>query len=576
MKQLILTCIAVSCNLGLTAQTRQTPIKINQVGYYPQQEKYAIIEPTAKAKTFQIKDAKGHTVWRGKAIQTTISPFSKKQRQTINFSEITKPGNYTLVAGKYTHPITIQEHPYKDALTAAIKAFYLQRSGMAIEKLYAGKYAREAAHMDTEVMVHPSAASKDRPSRTIISSPKGWYDAGDYNKYIVNSAFSIGLMLQSYQLNQAYLSNISTNIPESSNTIPDILDEIMYNLEWMMSMQDPTDGGVYHKLTTPNFEGFVMPKDCHQQRYVVQKSTAATLDFAATMALAARIYKSYPQYNKFCQEAIQAAERAYAWAVKNPTVYYDQDSINEKFSPKIATGTYGDSHAEDEVFWAATEMYLTTKENAYLEQAKQFAPSRFSIPTWGQVEGLGLLQWLNQGILNTPEASLFPMKNIKESLKQLCDQDIQTLNGSSFHSIFGNQASDFIWGSNSEKCAGRGIAQMYQYALSKDNRYKDAALSAIDYLFGRNATGYCYLTGFGTQQVMHPHHRISEADGITAPLPGLLAGGANAGKEDAATAPPYSSDAPDECYQDNMGSYASNEIAINWNAYLVALLGWMR
>lgn len=117
---------------------------------------------------------------------------------------------------------------------------------------------------------------------------------------------------------------------------------------------------------------------------------------------------------------------------------------------------------------------------------------------------------------------------------------------------------------------------MYEYALShQDRKYKEAALSTIDYLFGRNATGYCYLTGFGTQQVMHPHHRISAADGIQAPLPGLLAGGANAGKQDAANVPPYSS-SPDEAYQDHEGSYASNEIAINWNAYIVALLGWMK
>lgn len=573
MKQLILTCIALSSVIGSHAQN---PIKVNQVGYYPQEAKYATIEPLVKSKTFQIRDAKGHIVWKGKAIQTTTSPFSKKQRQTINFSKITQPGTYLLTAGKYSQPITIKEQPYQDALTAAIKAFYLQRSGMAIEKQYAGDYAREAAHLDTEVMVHPSAASKERPARTILSSPKGWYDAGDYNKYIVNSAFSIGLMLQSYQLNQNYFNSIHTNIPESTNQIPDLLDEIMYNLEWMLTMQDPSDGGVYHKLTTPNFEGFVMPKDCHQQRYVVQKSTAATLDFAATMALSARIYNAYPQYQKFCQQAIQAAERAYAWAAKNPTVYYDQDGINEKFSPKISTGTYGDNHAEDEFFWAATEMYLTTKENAYLEQAKQFAPTRFSIPSWGQVEGLGLLQWLNQDILSTPEKDKFPIEAIKESLKEQCEQDIQALSTSSFHSVFGNKASDFIWGSNSEKCAGRGIAQMYQYALSKDNRYKDAALSTIDYLFGRNATGYCYLTGFGTQPVMHPHHRISTADSIAAPIPGLLAGGANAGKQDAAFVPPYPSDAPDECYQDNTGSYASNEIAINWNAYLVALLGWIQ
>ena len=216
MKQLILTCIALSSVIGSHAQN---PIKVNQVGYYPQEAKYATIEPSAKSKTFQIRDAKGHIVWKGKAIQTTTSPFSKKQRQTINFSKITQPGTYLLTAGKYSQPITIKEQPYQDALTAAIKAFYLQRSGMAIEKQYAGDYAREAAHLDTEVMVHPSAASKERPARTILSSPKGWYDAGDYNKYIVNSAFSIGLMLQSYQLNQNYFNSIHTNIPESTNQI---------------------------------------------------------------------------------------------------------------------------------------------------------------------------------------------------------------------------------------------------------------------------------------------------------------------------------------------------------------------
>ena len=83
----------------------------------------------------------------------------------------------------------------------------------------------------------------------------------------------------------------------------------------MLTMQDPDDGGVYHKLTTPNFEAFVMPVDCKQDRYVVQKSTQAALDFAATMALAARIYKDYPQYQPFCKIAANAAQRAYAWAV---------------------------------------------------------------------------------------------------------------------------------------------------------------------------------------------------------------------------------------------------------------------
>ena len=424
-------------------------------------------------------------------------------------------------------------------------------------------------------MVHPSAATPKRPAGTIISSPKGWYDAGDYNKYIVNSGFTLGLILQSYQLHQDRFNSLNLQIQESDNKIPDILDEMMYNLEWMLTMQDPTDGGVYHKLTTPNFEGFVMPEDCKQQRYVVQKTTTATLDFAATMALAARIYQRFPEFQSFCQQAIESAEKAYAWAVKHPTVYYDQDGNNKKFSPAIQTGGYGDNHTEDEFFWAATELYLTTSETSYLEQAKQFVPDEFSIPSWGNVAGLGIFQWVNQELLGTPDAGKLPMKEIKESLKKKCDEDIQELATSSFHSIFGNSAQDFHWGSNSESCLGRGIAQMYEYALTKDSKYRQAALSTLDYFFGRNATGYCYLTGFGTQRVMNIHHRISAADNIKEPVPGLVAGGANEGQEDAEFVPAYASNIPDESYQDNVGSYASNEIAINWNAYLVSLLGWI-
>ena len=92
-------------------------------------------------------------------------------------------------------------------------------------------------------------------------------------------------------------------------------------------MQDPYDGGVYHKLTTPNFEAFVMPADCHQQRYVVQKSTAATLDFAAVMAQAARIYQGNTDYPDFAQQAARAALAAYGWAVRNPKVYYRQAAM---------------------------------------------------------------------------------------------------------------------------------------------------------------------------------------------------------------------------------------------------------
>ena len=321
--------------LGLlsTSCTSAQSIKVNQVGYYPSETKVAVIEPTVTAKSFVLKDAKGKKVWSGKAVRTSVSPFTQKVRQVVDFSTVKTPGTYTFVAGKEEQKVVIKENAFADVAKAAMKAFYLQRTGMPIEAKYAGAYARPAAHMDDKVVVHPSAASPLRPAGTVISSPYGWYDAGDFNKYIVNSGFTIGVLLQAYEINKAYADKMNLVIPESEDAVPDFLDEVMYNLKWMITMQDPYDGGVYHKLTTPNFEGFEMPVNCHQTRYVVQKSTQASLDFAASLAQAARIYSAYPKYQSFAKEAVKAAERAYAWAVKNPTFYYDQNGNNQKYSP---------------------------------------------------------------------------------------------------------------------------------------------------------------------------------------------------------------------------------------------------
>jgi endoglucanase len=106
------------------------------------------------------------------------------------------------------------------------------------------------------------------------------------------------------------------------------------------------------------------------------------------------------------------------------------------------------------------------------------------------------------------------------------------------------------------------------YLISKDKKYLDAALTNLDYLLGRNATGYCFLTGVGTKSPMNPHHRQSVADGIVEPVPGLLAGGPNPVRQDGCK---YEFLEPETCYLDQSCSYASNEIAINWNAPMVYL-----
>src|SRR5438128_2362752 len=121
------------------------------------------------------------------------------------------------------------------------------------------------------------------------------------------------------------------------------LNEVLYNLRWMLTMQDPNDEGVYIKLTNAVFDGLVAQGVTKAPRYVVQKSTAATLDFAAVMAQASRIFENFgKQLPKLSDSCLQAAIKAWSWAEKNPSVLFNQRKMNQDFDPDITTGDYGD------------------------------------------------------------------------------------------------------------------------------------------------------------------------------------------------------------------------------------------
>jgi len=448
-----------------------------------------------------------------------------------------------------------------------LKGFYYIRASMPLTPSFAGKWHRSAGHPDTDVLIHPSAISEQRPGGTIISSPGGWYDAGDYNKYIVNSGITMGTLLSAYEDFIPYFETLKTNIPETSDRVPDILNEAVYNLRWMLTMQDPNDGGVYHKCTNAVFDGMVMPGVTKAPRYVVQKSTAAALDFAAVTAQAARIIRKFEKaFPRLADSCLHAAAFAWRWAVKNPAVIYSQREINPKFDPDITTGEYGDRRFTDEWLWAAAELFSTTKSRVYYDTVASRMRDPVSLPSWGNVAMLGYYTFIRSSMA-LPAYSSMVVSQMKDSVLHMANDFVSKSMSNAFATVMGQSVRDFIWGSNAV-AANEGILLLNAYIISKDKKYLNGAVTNLDYLLGRNATGYCFVTGIGSKSPMHPHHRPSEADGIVEPVPGLLAGGPNPGKQDGCN---YSFSEPETAYLDDVCSYASNEIAINWNAPVVYL-----
>lgn len=564
LKRIILI---VSCLLPLLSKAQGTSpiIHLNQSGFYIHAPKIAVISGSVEAGNFYVlRTNSNDTVFKA-TLTDTISPkYSGAATRIADFSTFNKPGNYVLFVkgvGK-SYPFTISNNAQHATAVASLKGFYYQRVSMPLEPQYAGKWARPAGHPDTAVLIHPSAASGKRPPDTKISSPGGWYDAGDYNKYIVNSGITMGTMLSAYEDFTKYFDTLRTNIPESRDKVPDLLNEIIYNLRWMLTMQDPDDGGVYNKCTNADFDGMVMPGVTKLPRYVVQKGTAATLDFTAVMAQAGRILKRFnKQLPGLSDSCLKAAALAWDWSVQNPAIAYNQNQINQKFIPKINTGGYGDSNFKDEWFWAACEMAISNGGGKYLDTVLQRTNDFISIPAWPNVYLLGVYSLLRQGnhFQNAVPALKLRLINFADGL-------INNGGDKAFRTIMGQSRGDFIWGSSSV-ALNQSIVLINAYLLTNDKKYIDQALTNLDFVLGRNATGFCFVTGIGTKSTMHPHHRPSVADGIDDPVPGLLAGGPNPGKQDRCAG--YTSNLPAESYLDHDCSYASNEIAINWNAPLV-------
>ncbi len=269
--------------------------KLNQVGFYPNATKIAVLTDTNAASNFYIASPNSmDTFFTGRLSEQRQSAYSSTKTRVADFSSFSKPGKYIVVSGaSHSYPFEIKKDVNRNAAIAVLKGYYFQRASMPLEEKYAGRWQRTGFHPDDVVYIHPSAASAQRPEGSTISTPGGWYDAGDYNKYIVNSGITMGTILSAYEDFPGYFKKLNTNIPESKDAVPDILNEAIYNLRWMLTMQDPGDGGVYNKCTNASFDGMVMPGVTKAKRYVVQKGTAATLDFAAVTAQASRILQQF-------------------------------------------------------------------------------------------------------------------------------------------------------------------------------------------------------------------------------------------------------------------------------------------
>jgi len=532
-------------------------IYLNQVGFLPDSPKVATV--SVRASSFLIRSLKDNSVaFRSTLGAQRLDNASGDTVRLADFSGMKAPGEYRieLDTGVNGDSFPIRKDAYDDALLLTMRSFYGQRCGCDVD-LGAG-YAHPRCHLDAAF--HASSGKTG-----LCHSYGGWHDAGDYGRYIVNSGITTGTLLWAWELYGASLHDFALRIAESGGKVPDFLAEIQWNLQWMLFLQDQ-DGGVWQKQSRDDFCSFIMPQDELGPNYVIgtgfapYKSTCATADLAAVMAIAARCYSSYAP--AFSQQCLNAARAAWGWCQNNPDVFFRNPA-------GIHTAEYADSDCNDELLWAAAELWRTTGDTAFHQAFMRMLPQPLAaitidVPSATQVRSLGCWSYALARRKGSEAAIAAIQQATVKTAREFVHQSSENGYGNSL------ALEDYVGASNSV-VANHGVLLLIANQFEPDSSHMDCALNNLHYVLGRNCLGISWVTQLGARPLQHPHHRPSGADNIVAPWPGLLANGPNANPADPITKALLPR-APMRMYVDDQGAYSCNEPIISCNAPLVFIL----
>jgi len=630
-------------------------ISLNQVGYYANRTKKATVVADSGNLPFEVKDANGTVVYTGTTGELINDADSGNKVTIADFSDVRTSGTYTVECnGNTSYSFEVfdsQGSTYSEMAKDALNYFFLNRGNQETESKYiSGGYADSSVLNNKNQAIYNSVeehtealtitGSKVRQTDTAyiqdvwkndylfngsdvitnkgsIDVTGGWYDAGDYGKYVVNGGISVWTLQNIYE---RAIANGTTDewadgsdvmyIPETGNGTPDILDEAAVELDWFINSMQRDDGMVYHKThdykwtalaTLPSQD--VGPDGKTKLIRIVKPVTyAATLNLAATGAQGYRVWKDIDAAK--ADEYLAAAEKAYSAA---KTLYdsgasTDSSTGSSLYAPldqSVGGGPYGDTEVSDDFYWAACELFAATGDSKYETDLKGYSGAltvttnlsggenngSFSSFNWGCTASLGTLSLA----LNTQNTvSDADVKTAQDSIVSAADTYIAKEDEQGYGIPYqqatyddkGTTITGYEWGSNSF-VINNAIVMGYAYDVTGEGKYVDGVTTAVDYILGRNPLENSYVTGYGDYYTKYVHHRYwSYLLDTTFPLApaGVLAGGPNSAMQD-----PYIKGAgykvgeiaPQLCYLDHIEAWSANECTINWNAPLSWVISFM-
>lgn len=594
-----------------TDDERQYPmIKVNQVGYLCNAKKTARISYFEK---FGSLDGKSYQIVRAdtdEVVATGVLPHAEKDAllsgecvHVIQFDELKTPGTYYIripnagldasarspqdvADGLDTDTIqsvsfSIRNNVYDGLLDDLTKYFYYQRQGMDLETEYAGVFARKNLHPNDIAVKKWS--DRDNPNAETYNVSGGWYDAGDYGKYVTPAADTVEDLLLAYELFPDVFANQDVHIPETDPNnaryvdAPGILSEIKWELDMLLEMEHSSkDGSFYvaanYKDDVIYLEDTLYSSSTYQSdaSEVDLRSHLATADAAAVFAHAYIIYKEIPAYQEFAEQCLATAMRAWNWVTDS------SNAMHMSIGAANRTYTFTQEELNRDLFWAAGALYRAaiysgsdaSAYESYLiahcnasENQNCFTSMSLSYSHAGR-SFLGFFHYLygNQSA----------NAQITEVFSQFATWRTKMLRNDSWGTSF--PAWGYWWGSN--KNTAQSAMTLVLGSMILDGKtavpenIQTTAENAFHYLLGINPISFCYVSGNGENCVQNIFSAIYSKDAKLDPyqIPaGYFTEGSNYYNNR------HLSKFDGKCYIDSDGEFTTNENTIYGNAAMILL-----
>lgn len=535
-------------------------IHVDQFGYPPEARKVAVLadpqvgfnagESYTPGGTLQLRrlgdEGDDAVVFEGAPVAWNGGATHDQSGDRVwwfDFSSVTAWGRYYVydpTAQVHSPPFRIHPEVYQQALYDAARTFYYQRCNIAKVEPFAEANWTDGASHTADTAARSVYEPGNPASARDVSG--GWYDAGDYNKYVNFTLSTLLQLIQAYRTNPGLWSNLDLNLPESANAIPDLLDEIRWELDWLLRLQR-VDGGAPGKVAVTDFAGASPPSADTAPRYYGGDSTTAALTLAAVCAAAATAFRETGDAGAttFADQLVQAAERSWAWAEANPAVEFDNGPFDSQNPEDLQFGL--DYGVLIRKLAAAVFLYEATDNAAYRAfvegnyQDSHLVQWFFVYPFESAVQDAllhfttlpGIDPTVRQTILDRKQASMGNDESLSSYTGQL----------DAYRAYL--KTSDYTWGSNRTK-ADMALIYLWQNRLGLDPAnaatYRDAAAGFLHYLHGTNPLGLTMLSNMRhagvTRSIDEFYHgwfgdgtiwdNVNDSRG---PPPGFVPGGPN-------------------------------------------------